>query len=397
MTDSELSDFQVEFVRDEAAFAALATAWRALERRCGEALSALGFDETWRAWTLVARPLGARLAIVVGRQDGAVVLIWPLVRRGRMVEALGGNPSGPNDILLAPDPCQAARAEAAWQAMRRALGGSCLVLRGVPETSPILRLGGHRRRFRAQHQVWIIRLADWGGWERYEKHLPRRLLADQRRQWRRVAELEGEVRFRRARTRDEAAAQLEAYTALKQHWLAARGISNQQFSPGPYRDFEQANRLALFDAGKLLVGRLGSEEATLSVGYGIVRGERFLFEGFVYDQRFARLSPSRLLLEHLVRWCFEQRLEVFDFLPGDVAYKQQWGEAREAVFEQIMPLDAWGQALAMWHHGGLRRLARLGWLRAAYRRLPRRLRHAAQRLLLPGMDYAAKAKHDHPA
>jgi CelD/BcsL family acetyltransferase involved in cellulose biosynthesis len=144
------------------------------------------------------------------------------------------------------------------------------------------------------------------------------------------------------------------------------------------------------------VGRLGSGEATLSVGYGVVRGERFLFEGFAYNPEFARLSPSRLLLEQLVRWCFERRLAVFDLSPGNDLYKLQWADGRVAVLDEVVPLNAWGR-VAAWRHGGLHRLTRLDWLRAGYRRLPKGLRHAVQALLLPGLDYSAAARRGQPA
>ncbi len=391
MPDTPDPGFRVGFVRDEAAFSALEPAWRALEQRCGAAQSSFCFAETWRAWALVAKPLGARLAIAVGRVGDEVVLIWPLVRRRGMLEALCGNPFGPNDLLLLTHPRAGAWMTAAWEAVRRDGGGRCLVLRGVPEGSALQRVGGVRRRPLVERATWLIRLADWGSWERYETHLPRRLVMDQRRQWRRVAAMPGEVRFRRAGTREEAAAALDAYAAMKGQWFEERGITARLHDAEPYRAFERANLLALFEAGQLLIGRLGAGTETLSVGYGIVRGERFLFEGFAYNAEFARLSPSRLVLEQLVRWCFERRLEVFDLSPGDDIYKTQWADARGMVFDAVIPLNACGRVVA-WHHGRLRQLTQMGWLRAAYRRLPKGLREAARGLLLPGIDYSAGMK-----
>ncbi len=326
--------------------------------------------------------------IVVGRCDGEAVLIWPLMRRGRTLESLCGTLSGPNDALVAPDARASAWMEAAWQAVRQGTGASCLLLRCVPEGAVLNRISGNDGRYRSKRQTWFIHLADWGSWEAYEAHLPPRVAADQRRQWRRVAELPGDVRFRRGRTRDEAAAMLDAYEAMKQQWLDARGIATPLYTALPYRAFDRANLLALFDSGQLLIGRLGSEEATLSVGYGVVRGERFVFEAFAYDREFARLSPSRLVLEQLIRWCFEWRVAVFDLTPGEDAYKRRWADAWAYVTVEVVPLNAWGRAVTTWHHRGLRRLAQVGWLLAAYRRLPRGLRSVGHGLRLPGIDYA---------
>ena len=389
MPDTGLSGYRVELIRDEAAFAALEPAWRALERCCGAEFSPLRFQETWRAWVLVGKPLRARPVIVVGRCDGEAVLIWPLMRRGRTLETLCGTLSGPNDALVAADPRAGAWMAAAWLAVRREAGAGCLLLRCVPEGAALNLIGGNDGRFRTRRPTWFIHLRDWGSWEAYETHLPPRVAADQRRQWRRVAELAGDVRFRRARTREEAAAMLDTYEVLKQQWLDARGIATPLYTAAPYRAFDRANLLALFDSGQLLIGRLGSEEATLSVGYGVVRGERFVFEAFAYAREFARLSPSRLVLEQLIRWCFEKRVAVFDLTPGEDAYKRQWADAWGFVSAEAIPLGAWGRAVTAWHDRGLRRLAQVGWLLAAYRRLPRSLRSVGHGLRLPGIDYAA--------
>lgn len=427
------SSLHIEIVGDEAGLAALEAPWRALERRCGAADRAPGFEETWRAWTMVARPLGARPAIVVGRSgpgrgsaerggaepgeagpgdggpgDGEVELIWPLMRRGRVVEAMSGSPFGNVEVLVAPEARAAAWVAAAWDSLRRGAGGSCLVLRGVPEGSALASLGGEREAFRAGRVSPVIRLAAWGSWERYETRLSWNSKRDQRRQWRRVAAMPGEVRFHRAASREEAAAALDTYVSLKLRWFKAQGIATRLHTAEPYRTFNRANLLALYDGGRLMIGWLGpgqgfgsgqglgpgSEGAAMAVGFGTVRGERFLFEGLAYAAEHARISPARLVLEHLVRWSFERQLAVFDFGPGDAAYKRRWADSSERVFDDVIPLDAWGHVMAIWHHGALRRLARLGWLRAAYRRLPQGARNVAHALLLPGVDYSAGSQRD---
>ena len=59
---------------------------------------------------------------------------------------------------------------------------------------------------------------------------------------------------------------------------------------------------------------------------------------------WARYSPGRLLLEHLLESSFEQGLREFDFTIGDEPYKSAFCNASDALYRLIRPRSALGWA-----------------------------------------------------
>jgi CelD/BcsL family acetyltransferase involved in cellulose biosynthesis len=58
--------------------------------------------------------------------------------------------------------------------------------------------------------------------------------------------------------------------------------------------------------------------------YGIVRGSTFLYYQSGYDPAWAQKSVGLVLLARTVEDAFAEKLEDFDFLRGNEAYKAQW-------------------------------------------------------------------------
>lgn len=77
---------------------ALAPEWQTLWDRTPDAAYAMGPAHARRCWDEVARPAGGRLACVVGRQDGRLVLVWPLVRE-RPAKRAGDGPGAWHERL----------------------------------------------------------------------------------------------------------------------------------------------------------------------------------------------------------------------------------------------------------------------------------------------------------
>ena len=103
--------------------------------------------------------------------------------------------------------------------------------------------------------------------------------------------------------------------------------------------------------------------------------------------RLARLSPARLLLERLVRWCFDRGLAEFDFMPGDQEYKAQWSDGELPVIDHHVPIGVIGRAKLAWHVSGLATLARHPGLRALYQRLPPSIRRRLRDRVAVNLDY----------
>ena len=113
---------------------------------------------------------------------------------------------------------------------------------------------------------------------------------------------------------------------------------------------------------------------------------------FAYDAAWATYSPSRLYLERLVELCFHERLGVFDFMPGDMAYKETWCDASVDVADYFIPLSLIGHGLAAWHASGLVKRLQGGWAQRAYGRLPAGIRRPITRRLLAHYEYAGRLR-----
>ena len=84
---------------------------------------------------------------------------------------------------------------------------------------------------------------------------------------------------------------------------------------------------------------------------GFVHDKRFTFEIFSYDFEWENLSPSRLLQEHIIRWCIDNGIEEFDFLPALVegtTYKHIWTNSKVQSTSYCIPTTLRGYVLLLW-------------------------------------------------
>ena len=387
-----MSEIDFKIVAVETDFSALAPAWRALSAQQGSPHIHQSFDWQWRAWEHIARPLGRKLRLVVGRADGEVVLIWPLVLDGDYLMFLSCEQTEYRDVIVAQDARSEGWLNAAWTFVTALPGANCLVLYDVRADARLAAVVERRapgRHRRVERRTFLIDLAQWPDWDAYWAARPKRLVADQRRQWRRVAERPDAIGFQAAANVAEAEAWLDWFFAEKLGWLDSRDISTRNFGSPEYREFVRATTQDALARDELLVGRLGSAETTLSVGFGYGYRGNFIFQSFAYNPADRALSPSRLLLEHLLRWCFARGIAVFDFLPGEADYKTQWSDRTLAVTDYLVPLTLLGRAKLAWHAGGMARLVRAPWVRAQFERLPEGLQARLRRSLAANWDYGA--------
>ena len=72
------------------------------------------------------------------------------------------------------------------------------------------------------------------------------------------------------------------------------------------------------------ISTLRFDGRVISSALSFVYKRRRYFSMYAYDPEFARFSPSKILLGHLIRQTFEEQ-GVFCFGAGSYPYKRDWG------------------------------------------------------------------------
>lgn len=229
------------------------------------------FEWLWQAWECIARPKGRELLIVVGRIDGRVVLIWPLVRHGKgLVKFLASDRGEYRDVLVEAGAHSEKWIGEAWDALQAGEQINVLHLQDLQAHSllkKVIEARAPRMRTNLRPAPYID-LKAWPDYEAYFSGLSRNLRQDQTRQLRRLSEL-GEVRYVVAGDRQAVADTVEWIYRSKLEWQDARGLTNASFRSAEYAHFLRVATLAAFDLGMLHVATLmvGDQIAAAGLGF----------------------------------------------------------------------------------------------------------------------------------
>lgn len=374
-------DLRLDWVTDSEGFLALEPQLRALFARTPGASVFLTFEWQWRAWGFMQSQAEAlrdavQLRLLVGRVGERVALIFPLALVRGLVTHLSSRKFEYHDVLVEAEPKAAPWVRAAWRKVLAMPGAHSLDLFDVARQSNLGRLLAEERPggvLRDDHSP-VIALDRFVRWEDYVASLPSKLMADQRRQWRRLGEISPGFAFEFVAEPAEIVRTLDWMFDQKVAWAEKRDIDTGVMPTQGYRRFMRQVVLDMQSQERLLVGRIAGEAGIMSAGFGFVHRETFVFYMFAYDEAYGALSPSRLLMERLMRWCFERGVRVFDFLPGPEVYKRSWTNATLPVVDYVVPISVWGRVRLAWTVRVVDRLARQDWLRRGYDALPAWLR-----------------------
>lgn len=366
-------------VSDDGGFLRLEQEWRALSDALDASHFFQTFDWCWHAWRCVASPLGRRLRILVGRVDGVVVLIWPLMIAGPFLRALGTDLFEFHDLLVRPDPRRDVWFAAALRALRR-LGAAALLLRDINPDADVAGLLSRDRPdvlSRKAKTRRMIQLHRYPTFERYLLMLPASVRRDHRRRWRRASELPDPACFEVLTDENTQREAIRWMHAQKTAWLERRGDTGGGiYSSRIYLNFLETIVAELHRRDMVLAMRLVSGGDTLSVLLGFRFRDHFVFFMFAYDRKWQRFAPGLQIMAKGIEWNIEHGMHVFDMLYGEEEYKSKWGDDEQPVKDYLLPLTWQGHGLVAWHRHGLRRRLPRPLVMAAERLLPRRIYNA---------------------
>ena len=187
----------ISVIRDRVAFDALELEWTALFERAGrpeQLFQTFGWLSCWADHFLDAAD---GLRVVVGRRDGRLVMVWPLVETKGLLGftrlAWMGAPVGQyGDALIEPGPAARASLAAGWRAVR-ALKADAALLRKTRANSNVSTLLGEEALICEQT---LAPFARFGGKADFTAALSRRSAKTQSSRRRLLRRLEGDRRHR---------------------------------------------------------------------------------------------------------------------------------------------------------------------------------------------------------
>lgn len=370
-----------DIVSTRAGFDALEADWCALFERAGRPTQAFqDYNWMWH-WAnhylppAADRSAGSTLAIVTGRRDGVLVLVWPLVKeRHAGVTCLGwmGAPvSQYGDVLVEDGPHAAEAIRASWMFIAAQLKPDLVRLRKVRADAAVAPLLAEIGAVSSDRQLApYLDLASAPDFATYEGRYSAGSRRNRRRQMRRLEE-RGQIAFETHRGGPAARAVAVHGLALKRAWLKSRGLVSPALADDRMTRFMADAVGGETHPTGCRVLALTSAGRAAAIEIALTCKRRLLLHVLVYDLEFGKAGAGNILVEGSIRSVKADGFDTYDMLaPGD-AYKMEWADGTVAVDDLAVALSRRGRLYAVLYLGFMRRR-----IKAAVAALPTGLRRA---------------------
>lgn len=257
-------------------------------------------------------------------------MVWPLVTYRRLLWTylcpLSPEAGDYTRVLVTNSPAVPALIAGAWQTALKRCGADFIKLPYVDEGSELHALASRERHvmIAARTVAAFAKLRDETEWNTFCKTLGTMSGKKPGALERRLSK-EGELAVGLTEPGDasENAALVDWILARKRAWGDRVGKRGEWLDSSHYRDFLvsllcPANGRAM---ARLFVVTLdGAPIAATVVGVGTTCVDGLIAS---FDARFAKFGPGSIVIEHVVKWAFDQRLNV-DFGVGAERFKAYW-------------------------------------------------------------------------
>lgn len=358
MTSSSSNPIDFEVISTEQRLLALEPEWRALTERARDGQVFQTFDWVWPAWKCVASKRGRQLHVIVGRDEGRVVLIWPLVTHDqlsfRLARTLDSETTEYRDLIVERSAGSKGIISQAWNFVTIQCGIDAVYLQYVPASSlldAMARRGGGIVTDQEEHRYLDCRAYD--DWSGYFQSRSTNRRSDLRRRRRRLEEA-GDVEVVRISTAEQLIAFLPWLFETKIAALSGGDGPTDWFTAPQHKEFLTsvlrqglqsgvATATALTVDGKYIAGK---------VDVGFQKTKTLLVT--TYDRDWARFAPGVILYEESVREAFDKGFKTVDFRIGDEPHKANWTNRTGLVRDYWVPCTGKGRAYIAWRTSGLR-------------------------------------------
>lgn len=353
-------DVTFAFVRTRAGFDELEADWNSLFDRAAHSHQLFqSFNWLWH-WCnhFLDEKSGMSLSILVGRADGKVVMIWPLVRETTAgiteLTWMGDPMSQYGDVLIEQMESAGDVLRAAWRHIQAMSGADVVRLRKVRKDARVTFLLEEREGEITERLVApFLNLASAPNFAEYEKRYSSGSRRNRKRLFRRLDE-QGAVTLDELDGGESVRHLMPLIMNLKRRWLASRGLVSKAFADDRITNF-------FADAAEGAVRPCGCRLAMLSTAgrpaafeIAVRCKERIALHVIVYDLDFEKSGAGILLLEQSIRNASNSGVKCYDLLaPGDT-YKLDWADGSVDVMDWALPLSLKGRIFSKVYLGFLR-------------------------------------------
>lgn len=318
---------QYEVVTTPEGLASLSAEWRELELRCPVHLfQSYGFVASW--YDCAGKASKAVPAIVVCRENGVACGIFPgcVISKGgvKFLTWLGGFFAVDyGDVLFDPSASCAIESflSESLSLFSEKNGFHLCYLNNIRHDSPAYPyFKQHFREFRGDVAPYVELCGSFDTYLDSLKNFRKKQKSDTLRQINRLSEL-GLLDFHIVSGRDAGVPDLlEAFFKQKRQRFRSSGVHGVLLMPG----YEEFYRDQAFHNDSVHLSCLTLDGKIIATHIGYLYNKRFYYLMPSYDHHYGTYSPGRVLAYYLIRECFEQGVEIFDFSIGNEAYKYEW-------------------------------------------------------------------------
>lgn len=302
-------------------------------------------------WKMVSEPHGHRLACIIGRIEGRLVLVWPLaiVRKWTLsvAQPLDSDSSEYAAALVEDDPSATRWLLDAWDFLRRLTKADAVVL---PNTRADSALHAAVIQVPARKTVTYSDDAPWldhrqtGGWrQHYQKTKKRRAHLSVARLERRLNEA-GQLVYRTLSNPVECEPLVDWLLDQKVAWLRRNKIRNEWLPSQWFRAFVKASFVEFGPSGQRLMFIALFDSQPIGALLASLDATRTEFFMIATDPEFSKYGPGNLLVQSLIRWSLERNLDV-DMRLGNTTFKSLWSNAVCSVQTHVLAASPRGAAL----------------------------------------------------
>ncbi|WP_178392123.1 GNAT family N-acetyltransferase [Burkholderia sp. SRS-W-2-2016] len=340
---------QFEVITESENFLSLEQDWETLWN-AADATPFLQFRYCLHALREVAIPAGGTLHCIVGRKEGRLIFVWPLVRYREYLwtslRPLAPDPSEQADLLVADGEDPDATISAAWRVLLASCGSDLISLPMVRTDSILYRLGSREKcvSHGERRMIRVAPLSRHESWKEYRGGLAPAFRKEQDYHQRRLSRA-GKAEIAIAKLADDdSATHVRTMFEWKSQWADRMGVEGDFFKE-PYQNFVRkisADR-ALESVLKLFV--LSLDGKAIAMNLVAISARMVIGMQAAFDPAHAKLSPGSLLIEHVMKWAFENGWDV-DLGPGEGKYKSVWsGDSGYSCVDLRIAVSVWGRAI----------------------------------------------------